>query len=733
MTSLNRPRFTALFGLATLLAATLGFVRAEPYLVENGVAHAEIIVSEAPTRTQRLAARELQTYLEKISGAQLEVRSSPSGDLPVKLYVGTSAYTEALGITAGGLQYGAYRVVSGDDWMVFIGDDSDFVPIEPWPRNNNDLSSGKMQEAWNEVTGENWGFPHRQLYKHYSGPNALFGTPNEVKADEEGNVHIWTFDERGSFNAVCGYLRSLGVRWYMPGELGEVLPSMPSIPLPEIDETTHPDFAMRTFQFRPSGDGREAMMWGFRLGVRRPYGRQAAHGFRDMTDNEATMRDHPEWFALYGGERQNRPEIKNNQLCYSNEELFRETVRFAQVQFDHYDMDVVSMMPPDGYTSICQCELLRGQGISRARSPRQALQSCLGLRQSSGERNRQIPSRKEGFQLRLRQLHRATERYRKTRTERPGDYRRGSPPQGSRSGEHPPPPRGLGQEDGQPDRDFRELSLHRPQLVSPRLQRARHRRRHRRDQRHLPRRRCLAVDGLQRSSAVGLNHFLIYFYGPHVLGRVRTRDVRDTLWTSTSKKFYGPAESSMRDFFIYCEETLVCDGATTPRKHAARLGIFSPIAKEFRPTRIRLRSAALLSSTTFLSDCAPVSAVLSQKRGPVAKVRKVGGDPVPPIVVDGKLGRPALAKDPDLIDWQVPREPDRRAAQISATTFMVEWRNRTLYFAIRCEEKTGVEPLNIATRKNEDRAHMGWGRASKFFSRRIGIVTIRLPSIRQAL
>ena len=56
-----------LFLFLTLLLPT--FAGAESFLVENGEARAEIIVSETPTRTQRLAARELQTYLKKISGA----------------------------------------------------------------------------------------------------------------------------------------------------------------------------------------------------------------------------------------------------------------------------------------------------------------------------------------------------------------------------------------------------------------------------------------------------------------------------------------------------------------------------------------------------------------------------------------------------------------------------------------------------------------------------------------
>ena len=94
----------------------------------------------------------------------MRIGSEPSGDFPVKLYVGASSYTGELGISADELRYGAYRIVSGEDWMVFIGDDTDFVPIEPWPRSNTDISSGKMQEAWDAITGENWGYPHRQLH-----------------------------------------------------------------------------------------------------------------------------------------------------------------------------------------------------------------------------------------------------------------------------------------------------------------------------------------------------------------------------------------------------------------------------------------------------------------------------------------------------------------------------------------------------------------------------------------
>ena len=188
------------------------------------------MIADQPPRTTRLAAQELQPYVEKISGAKLEIVTEQSGDVPVSIFVGRSPHTDKLGITDEGLKYGAYRIVSGDNWLALIGDDTDFVPIEPWPRSNNDIVSGKMQQAWNEITGEHWGYPHSQLRKHYTGSTGLFGTPKEQHVDKDGNVNVWGFDERGSFNAVCGFLRSLGVRWYLPGELGEIVPNMKTIP-----------------------------------------------------------------------------------------------------------------------------------------------------------------------------------------------------------------------------------------------------------------------------------------------------------------------------------------------------------------------------------------------------------------------------------------------------------------------------------------------------------------------
>ena len=100
-------------------------VKAEDrFLVDEGKAYAEIIISETPTR---LAAAELQTYVAKMSGAWLPIRAEPSVDVPVQIYVGESPHAAKLGVTADRLEHGAYSIAFGEKWLALIGDDTDFT------------------------------------------------------------------------------------------------------------------------------------------------------------------------------------------------------------------------------------------------------------------------------------------------------------------------------------------------------------------------------------------------------------------------------------------------------------------------------------------------------------------------------------------------------------------------------------------------------------------------------
>ncbi len=692
-----RVRPAILFTFACGLFSQTAFATAaDVFLVEEGRPRAEIIISAKPTRTQRLAAVELQTYVEKITGARLVIGSKPT-ESPARIYIGQSRFTEQLGITTKGLQDGAYRIVSGDNWLVLIGDDADFTPIEPWPRGYNDIRSGKMQAAWDNITGRQWGYMHRQLHKHYSGPNSLFGSPNERKADEDGNVHVWTYDERGSFNAVCGFLRKLGVRWYMPGEIGEIVPQRKSIALPKIDQIARPDFPMRILNFRSAVYGRDVMMWGFRLGVRQPYGRQAAHGLHGMTDNEPTLENHPDWFALYGGKRHNLPNTKNNQLCYSNEELFREAVEFARVQLDHFKMDVVSIMPPDGYTAICQCEKCEGKA-SPELGTRGALSNYVWdfVNRVAKEVGKTHPGKKisncaygiyteppsnieklePNVQVIIVGGRRPTSVDRDDLRRLRAAWREKTDIPVEIFENYPFTGRGF------------YLPAYIPHVLGESIN----------ETKGQSRGEDIWITMDFSEDAVGYNHFLLYFTARMYWGG--NEQDAGALFDEYVQKFYESAAPGMRRFFAYCEQNwseMEKDG----EKASRALELFATAKNSVSNDSLVGRRIQLIDN--YLNGLRNKAKQLAQKRGPVPKLRLVSGvEQRGKIVIDGKFAEGPWANIPAasvgrLHELQTGRLPTY------GTRFMAEWIGNDLYFAIRCEEHPG-EKLNVATEKNGDQA-----------------------------
>lgn len=689
----------ASFILCFVFLAPTSATLAELQLVSNGKPLAEIVVAENPPRTTLLAAHELRTYVEKITGARLDIVAKPGGQHPISIFVGQSADTEKLGITAEGLANGAYRIVSGDNWLVLIGDDSNFTPIEPWPRGNSDIASGKMQAAWDGITGKHWGYPHRQLHKHYSGVNSLFGKPNEQKLDKDGNVNVWTYDERGSFNAVCGFLRDLGVRWYMPGDIGEIVPKISTLSFPEVDRIVRPDFPMRILNFRTAVYGRDVMMWGFRLGLRQPYGRQAAHGLHRMTHNEQLLKSKPEWFALYGGKRHTQAGKRLNQLCYSNEELFEESVRFAQAQFDHFDMDVVSIMPPDGYTAICQCDLCNGkddpdQGSRGSLSnyvwdfvnrvakeigkshPDKLISNCAyGVytdppsRIARLEPNVQViivggrrPTRDSPAErVELRKLREGWA----ARTDRPIEFFENYPFTG---------------------RNF-YLPAYIPRVMGESIT----------ETKGISRGEDIWLTMDFGENAIGYNHFLAYFTARMYWGGKDQNAVR--LFDEYCEKFYGPAADSMKKFFSYCEANWR-RMETDSDKASQALELFA-VAKSSAPEDTVFAKRIQLIDN-YLNGLRRKNIQLAQKRGPVPKLRLVGGDPLEPIVVDGNLNDKAwrdiaVASTGTMRELQTGRQPTY------GTSIKSVWQKGSVHFAVRCEENLGDKP-NIATTKNRDQA-----------------------------
>ena len=687
--------------LSLLLGVALHFSAHGAVLVENGQPRAEIVIAEKPLRSTRLAAQELQDYIGKISGAHLPIVAKPSGTA-AKIFVGRSTHTDALKLSTDGLKTGAYRLVSGADWLALLGQDTEFTPIAPWAKNNAEIASGKLQREWDAITGELWGVPNALLYKNRFTVPGHTGLPDDQRkaGAKLAPLEMWSFDERGSFNAVCGFLQKLGVRWYAPGELGEVLPNLKTIALPQIDETVRPDFPVRRVNIRFGVHGEALAKWAMRLGLRDPYELQCAHGMDEMTHREEIFAKYPDWFALYGDQRQTQPNQRLNQLCYSNEELFQQTVRNVRAQFDHFKFAAVSVMPPDGYTAICQCPLCAGKD-SPERDQRGLLSDYVWdfVNRVAKEVRKTHPDK---FVLNCaygvytlpplriaklepnvivsivggrRPVNNRPEQQEEMRQLREGWQAKTSNPLINFEN-YPFTDRGWYLPAFTPHSLGTSINALKGGFAGEDI--------------------WLSVRQDFEKIGMGYNHFLIYFTQRMYWGG-KEQNV-DAMFREYVRLFYGPAEAEMNAFFDYCEANWQ-DMEKDKAKADQSLALFAKALTKAEPTSIYGKRLALIDD--FLKGLRSKSDQLGKIRGPVPVLRLVG-EPREKIVIDGKLDDEAWVKAFPSATCRL-REIQTGRTPTFGTTVKSTWLGNNLYLAFRCDERPGEKP-NIGSTKKDDSA-----------------------------
>jgi len=669
---------------------------ADTFLVENGQPRAEIIISDQPTRMQRIAAHEFRMQMEKISGARLPIVTQPTGKA-VKVFIGASAQSP---VKAEGLKHGAYRIATGADWMALIGDDSEFTPREPYAMSNSDIQ--RAQAEWEKIVGAPYGMPARGLYKNRLRLPGDIGKPDGAITAPKETLEVWGLDERGSFNAVCGYLHKLGARWYLPGELGEVLPTMKTIPLPQLDETVQPDFPLRQFNFRFSTAGPETSLWIMRLGTRNDERLQIAHGIAAMTNHQAVFDAHPDWFAIYGGKSDFKPGDTKCQVCYSNEGLFKETVRWARAQLDTYQFETVSIMPPDGYTSICQCEKCKGKDspernergllsdhvwdfvnrvakeIAKTHPQAKVLNCAYGvytlppLKIDKLEPNVQVcivggrrPINKGGVKGEGESAPEALRAAWLKKTDNP-----------------------LLNFENYP---FTDRGWYLPSFSAHALGDSVNATKDISAGEDI----WLSVAQDFATKGIGFNHFMVYFTARAYWGG-KAYNPDETL-KEYCRLFYGPAEQEMLSFFNYSEVNWKVMEEDKSKADEA-LALFEKAKAKADAASVYGRRIALIDD--YLKGLRMKTEQLGQKRGPVPTVRLVGE--AKGIVIDGKLDDEYWQRCPTAATGRF-RELETGRTPTFGTSFKAGWQGSNLYFAIRCDERPGEKPVTASTR-NDDQA-----------------------------
>ena len=330
-------------GVTLALAALAdGAERDELRLVEAGQPRAQIVVAENASSLIDIAVDELRGHIEEMSGAMLPVGHEPNADYPVQIYVGPSTHRDELNVTDEGLKHGAYRIVTGPDYLVLLGHELAFDPPAALLNDNGRLTRGtaKWDEAVAKHSEKAWGNPYRSLYRYYNA-----------------ETDTWFHDQSGSLQAVYQLLREWGVRWYMPGEIGAVVPTREDLSVRQMDRTVKPDFPVRRF-FGPAYFvmSRPDLLWMRRLGLNFGYpvlGRSYhVHGLRPVQRRATMQRTHPEYYALVGNDRWMKD---GGHMCFSSEGFTGQTIQYARAMFDVFDEPTVDLWPNDGLR-MCQCE-----------------------------------------------------------------------------------------------------------------------------------------------------------------------------------------------------------------------------------------------------------------------------------------------------------------------------------------------------------------------------------------
>lgn len=199
----------------------------------------------------------------------------------------------------------------------------------------------------------------------------------------DGNLALIGKDDEGTQFAVYEFLESLGVRWYWPGELGEVVPKTAALVVGPYDLVENPDFA-----WRDRGPG--GALWGATTGPTEMHQRELLLGITPEHQAEVRLwekrnkwgglkiygghslgevfprsfaKTHPEYYALVNGKRavpgEDYDYKHGGQVCTTNPEVVQVAASWARDFFArHPDYDGVHLTVNDG-GGFCECDRCR--------------------------------------------------------------------------------------------------------------------------------------------------------------------------------------------------------------------------------------------------------------------------------------------------------------------------------------------------------------------------------------
>lgn len=294
--------FLFLLIASTVQAAFLSSVNAQNF-VENGKSDFSIYYEKGATSDLALAAKEIQTYVKKVTGAELPIVTTPTTP------------------------------------CISLG--------------MNDLyNNAKIKDQLKDTILPD-GFVI--AYKNSNIYIAGIDTPDNTLSTVAG------FSRGTLFGAYTFIERYLGVRWYAPGEMGEYVPSNKTIKVPsDLLIVENPSFRWRSVPHLDSGKAERKEIvgqWELRNKLnRKAYGvsLQHSHIWSSIFKPEL-FETHPEYFAMLNGKRV-KPLSDRYKICTTNPAVIK---MHADAAIKYFDMNpnarAFSLSPTDS-RGYCECE-----------------------------------------------------------------------------------------------------------------------------------------------------------------------------------------------------------------------------------------------------------------------------------------------------------------------------------------------------------------------------------------
>jgi len=252
-------------------------------LVADGEPQATILTpAEADGETQN-AAQELQTYVRKITGAELPVKTEADAPAGATVHVGRTKRAEERCPELAELDRDGFLARTEGNTLFLVG---------------------------------------------RTGPGTEFAV-------------YWFLQKVG------------GVRWFMPMEIGEVVPKRPTLAVPTLDERQEPDFLSRLYSGLP---GAEGARWAKRNLMRRRF--NFHHNLLNVIKPSQYGPTNPDFFPLVNGERRipTRDDDHGWQPCMSHPKVIEICAAAARKFFDEHPDEVSFSLGINDSNTYCECE-----------------------------------------------------------------------------------------------------------------------------------------------------------------------------------------------------------------------------------------------------------------------------------------------------------------------------------------------------------------------------------------